>query len=791
MERVFLAKACVLSWLCLLAAPVALAQTNDPFQRFIRFHNSLDRTIYPVIQAPQDAPPPDKPNDKPTNCGIGGHLRIIVNQGTEGAGIPKGGTVTVKLPKDSPCPHGGFYDATRVYILVANFDAFEPLLNAPQKTVRIPDWDYGKYSPCAGCWVGKSSSDYGHDAPGQLLEYTIDSQDPATGSRFDDPNNPNGTPLLDFDVSYVDDAHLPVAMAIDDGGATQFMGSTLKPADFDARLTQFLTDGNWSRYAAYSPRNWATPEECTTPGGRPTNIGKTSFSCLTPRTDRVPSANIIITDAQTGGTSAFFLPQWDGTTPKQCNAPGSGADPTSNLKCSTPRPDGDGLDTPGQLCCPDPNNFMQGCCDLERFLIDNTHRKFNVDVTPKVFKLSNDTLANLVGRFTRWQGVANDPCLDQASEAITTAPVVDKHGFCSGFKRTIDFVWKEFAPQCPRRGDAADRCVAAAIIGYNLKDSTFDPGQCTKCPSIVEGACPRQCALEAQRNESVQALQRGLPWTASGDPAQCGSCPNATSCSSSCILPVVVSPDAKLYHRDKFLHFWADYKSVYNLNPFARFVHNYEAGLAAPGAYSFSIDDFYGNFGGPGSTLIIDVGSDIQKNSILPNKEPFDPFKQYHAGLGTGWDHAKVCGRDYRLPRSAPSNVGLSTPLSFWDNGTQKTECEVRLYATADESNYIAFLLKELTFSVTDDYTAKRYSVQGLSGVYAVRFPDDSPPDNAYCVANSTDKDLVSKGFCRANLSSGTLNLAYVGVSDAGCVGKSDDGACGRPLVNLNVPSLK
>ena len=189
--------------------------------------------------------------------------------------------------------------------------------------------------------------------------------------------------------------------------------------------------------------------------------------------------------------------------------------------------------------------------------------------------------------------------------------------------------------------------------------------------------------------------------------------------------------------------------------------------------------------------LIIDVGSDIQKSSVLPNKEPFDPFKQYHAGLGTGWDHAKVCGRDYRLPRSAPANVGLSTPLSFWDNGTQKAECEVRLYSTADESRYITFLLKELTYDVTDNYTAKSHAVQGLSGVYAVRFPTDSPPDNAYCMTTSTDADLVSKGFCRANLSAGTLNLAYVGVSDSGCVGKSDDGTCGRPLVNLNVPSLK
>ena len=214
--------------------------------------------------------------------------------------------------------------------------------------------------------------------------------------------------------------------------------------------------------------------------------------------------------------------------------------------------------------------------------------------------------------------------------------------------------------------------------------------------------------------------------------------------------------------------------------------------MPRPGAYSFSIDDFYGNFGGPGSTLIIDVGSDIQKNSVLPNKEPFDPFKQYHAGLGTGWDHAKVCGRDYRLPRSAPGNVGLSTPLSFWDNGTQKTECEVRLYATADESNYIAFLLKELTFNVTDDYTAKRYSCPGTERRLRGALPGPTRRRTTRTASTkSTDKDLVSKGFCRANLSAGTLNLAYVGVSDAACVGKSDDGACGRPLVNLNVPSLK
>src|ERR1700704_2103390 len=58
-----------LLWLSLglFASPAAFAQPIDQFQRYIRFHNSLQTTIYPVIQAPQDAPV--KEGDKGTNCG--------------------------------------------------------------------------------------------------------------------------------------------------------------------------------------------------------------------------------------------------------------------------------------------------------------------------------------------------------------------------------------------------------------------------------------------------------------------------------------------------------------------------------------------------------------------------------------------------------------------------------------------------------------------------------------------------------------------------------------------------
>jgi hypothetical protein len=148
--------------------------------------------------------------------------------------------------------------------------------------------------------------------------------------------------------------------------------------------------------------------------------------------------------------------------------------------------------------------------------------------------------------------------------------------------------------------------------------------------------------------------------------------------------PPVYSLDAVLWHRDKFLHFWAPYASPYNLNPFARFVHANDPvtaeGLDAPGAYSFSIDDFYGNYGGPGSTLIINVGG----TSALINKAPYDPYTQYFVGVAPGWHSAQVCGRDISLPDPA-SGLGTNVPFSFWaaDGSGRQPSCEIVLFADA------------------------------------------------------------------------------------------------------------
>jgi hypothetical protein len=775
------------------AAVESQAQGSDPFQRYFVIHNTLGATIYPVIQAPQSV---DK--GVAVNCGsvpgaggarIGGLMRIVVNMDASTPGVPSGQSVTVAIPKEAPgCPQGAFYTASRIFMLTADFELHKAMLNPDQRTRPYPDWPYA--APCAGCWVGiaaedpaRTGADYGYDVPGQLLEYTIISQNPADGSAFPSANDTRGRSLIDFDVSYVDYAHLPFAMAIGDGGATQFMGSTfgdggsLPNSLFATRLSNFVSDATWSAFAAYAPVHWAS--DCSpplAPDGGPKDIAKTRFSCLVPRVDVAPATAILIATARDGGGSSFFMAQTYGGYSTLCVDP-KGA----NAQCAVALPN-------NVNCCPDPVNGMQGCCDIKNFQIDKVlghwtaNPDFPTDPSKGTQRYSNPTLDDIVARFDKWQGALTTPCADGGA-GIREAPVIDQKGFCNAYKRTVDFVWKDFVGQCAgKKGTALDQCTVQKIIGYD-KNSGYDPNKCINCVGSPD-TCPASCVNEQMSNESVQALQRGLPWTPAGPPAECSACPShdLNACPAKCVFPKDLDSSAKLYHYDKFLHFWAPTASVYSLNPYARFVHSPD-GAAAPGAYSFSIDDFYGNFGGLGSTLVIQAGG----FSKLPNREPFDPYQQDFANMGTGWDHAKVCGRTYRLPPNTPAKVGLSSPLSFWNEGTQSTQCEVFIYPTADESKYVTFLVKEVSYNVVDQYTGHTQTVKGLSGVYAPR--GGASVQDPYCAKNSTAQDLVAKGLCNANMSAGTLNKAYVGVSDAGCT-NGNDWTCGRPMVNLNTPAL-
>src|SRR5262249_38283703 len=149
----------------------------------------------------------------------------------------------------------------RIVIFTVSPEAFDAKLTTyptktdpatAQITTEIFDpWTRGlcqtlEGAPVAGCWGGKAKAAYGSDAPGQLTEYTIISQfrgKPAAGG----PNDPKGVSNIGFNISYVDDAYLPVAMALA-GGATGYMGTALSSSTFSDRLTKFLNDPSthWS-----------------------------------------------------------------------------------------------------------------------------------------------------------------------------------------------------------------------------------------------------------------------------------------------------------------------------------------------------------------------------------------------------------------------------------------------------------------------------------------------------------------------------------------------------------------
>jgi hypothetical protein len=813
MKRTSLASAILgLGLMFLVPPPAAMAQLTDTdeFQRRFTFYNQLSVPIYPVIQAPNDS---NCATVDSQNYPKGALLRILVNAATRGGGIPAGGSATVAIPKTAPCPpKGGFYDSSRIFIFTASVEALEARLLEGQRTQEIKGVDFAL--ECAACWVGKASLDYGPDGPGQLLEYTIISQGPSGAAIPDSScvapnncgaNNTLGTPFIDFDVSYVDDAYLPVTMATA-GGTAQFMGSTLAFADqggkpgFNSRLTAFLKDGKWSRYAAFSDLNWNTTET----SGNPRLPNRTIFADLVPsdlgRTDKLPSANILVTNVQNpsgeAGVSGSYKPSWDGSYPRECKP-----DPPNqnkNLNCSAVA----GLVPPNNTyCCPQfkDDNTMLGCCDSINFLIDRQKRTWVIPEGTEPAKghweQHNDTRDDLVSRWVNWATPTENPCL--VDKVVQEAPVLDsdKKSFCANFNKTVDFVWNQFKSQCGQvalqrdvaavRGTVADTCVVSKIIGYDVKTDDNFKNLCGKCPT----ECPTDpCLVEIQRNESVQALMRGVPWTPAGDAQTCGACPGR-DCPKKCIFPEEALPaGVRLWHRDGFLHFWPPYSSEYNLNPFARFVHNFETGLAAPGAYSFSIDDFYGNFGGPGSTLIIEVGG----TSHMPNREPYNPYKQYFVAWGKGWDHAKVCNR-----RIKNASQRRNAPFSFWQDGKQSDTCEVFLYPSKDESKFLTFRLTEARdYDVVDSYTGLGQRISGLAGVYAQRPGTPVATNNKYCEENSA-ADPTLKLACNANLTSAggdtdlPVNTAYVSVSDKPCDGLNFDDpkyfTCGKPLIHLNI----
>lgn len=329
-------------------------------------------------------------------------------------------------------------------------------------------------------------------------------------------------------------------------------------------------------------------------------------------------------------------------------------------------------------------------------------------------------------------------------------------------------------------------------------------------------AC-RFCANEKLLNEAVQALFRNTPWTAVEGFAKCGVCPNVprteTACTpdlfATCVwadsTKFLVGGDARLYHTNKFLHYWAPYTSPYNLNPYARVVHcgppsddpkpicDDANGLEAPGTYSFSIDDFYGNYGSPGSNLLVDIGG--IKN--LKNPNPFDPFNNNNVSIGAGWHHARICvdsvtgagGRRFDLPQANGKGRPKSTPFSLYDSTGQKHDpCIVAVFEDAQETSFVKYQITEVSYNVFDTLTGKLQPVKGLGGAPASR--GQPTQDDAYCTANARGAAAdLSRDLCKGHVSPvGRGNRdGYSNVVE-NCPDPLTN-ACGRPQTDLVIPA--
>ena len=836
MKRALLVSALV--WLGLLfVVPPAVVEAVDPMQRFFRFYNELDNAVFPVISASQTA----------LNCASkypNQQLRIVVNgQAGRGKGVATNETVNVKIPKTdgADCPHGLFYDAARVYMFTTTIEDFDaaivPFKQGDTTTVALdpqPAWandlcfdkngvklpDVNGKAPC---WVGKAKSgfsDYNTEGPLQLIEYTIISRVGAGG--LPNQNDPAGTSNFGYNVSYVDHAYLPIAMGTA-GGEHGFLGTSMAGGQVNTRLTSFVTDpsAQWSVFAAWSKAQFEGSQATNPPGPIPPT---TAFRNIVTRTDKVPSGDITLKNTRevpTFPASPYTWSVWDGITNKKCNAP----NPLLNVACKNVSPTAD--------CCTAPTPGQEvdfkflACCDTPvGGIIDGLTRSRQSVGGP--LQVKNKTLANLMTRWMAWRDGnpsghnCDNPVGALANPAVgnpvvpPTTDLAAKVEFCKSFKRGVNYLWNEFQNipthnNCVKgpsyqpfaTDDQYNQCIVASIVGFDIipfdKRIPPEPDPCVSngaqlCPNIDPSKCPAACSNEFQRNFVAQSVLRGVPWTGQGDPVtQCGGCPSTDEqqCQHiACISNQVKdsSPLNRMYHFDGFLHFQAPYAgdgSAYNLDPYARFIHNKDIGLNALSAYSFSIDDFYGFIGADGTTMVINVGG----ASALDNRDPRDPYSELKVVFGTGFHGARVCGREYTID---PTKPGPAFPVSFYklDGGqyVKKQYCEVTVFTNAAKTQWLKALLQLKTLQVTDRWTGLAHTVETLSGglneehTWVDRHDNAVPLLDKYCLDNSNDPGKAQKCVLKMFSSPTGAREAYIGVQECA---SSRDQTCGRPLVQL------
>ncbi len=365
------------------------------------------------------------------------------------------------------------------------------------------------------------------------------------------------------------------------------------------------------------------------------------------------------------------------------------------------------------LCCPVQNGDYLACCGLVNYSIDNTTKRGDGGTNP--------ALADTYARWQPW--IEGTPCanINQITSWPSDDPAFDKPKFCNAFQASVKYLWNIYTndayakDQCKTlTGDFHKYCILAQIVGYT---------------SGPEGG---------QQPQTVQAVLRNVPW---GD-----------------------GKPTLQYQWDKFLHYWAPFDSIFNLNPFIPFIKAKMVGMRAKSGYSFSIDDQWGNYQDLASGAIIDIGG----LSELPNRESFDPYEQYRLSLPKGWNHATICGRPYDLKDQAQTLT-----FSFWKNGKPIDYCDIAVYPNASDTPVIKYRLIEYSATVTDQWTGLQHEVQGFKTANPDFCTQNTSPTLRYIC--SPDQTKLEPKFPDNN--GAGLEVVFVSLAPAQ-----------RPIVSMTMP---
>jgi len=575
------------TWLGYAKIPVHVKETVN-YQRYITFKNDFAFPIFPVIQVPADI------CDGAQNKGV---RRILVNTKGE-QGLASGDTVTVLIPngtddkkevtvdvngKPTTVVRNCWYQAGRIYIFAVDLSEFEKKMvaldsNNDDMITKYADPEHPKQATCfqgsmqkkgdpGFCKIGTAKNSFSADVPAQLAEYTFDSDG---GSPNLDPDT--GIPMADIDVSNVDDLAFPLAASVDNHGATGYMGLALDLTEFNTRVNRFtgLDKGMGAQlnWPIYAAYLKADPAYNAFAKLLPTQLNNTADASLF---GHIPAAYNSINNTLGRPLSALYRVH----------------------------------DKPGQ-----PNYLITGV---------------QYDETTKI--PANTEFSKYLDRWKSW--IAADqpytgPCANLGGlkwpDNITEA--FDKLNFCEKFRENVQLVWEHFLEDksdgfngtqgvYKTKPSLNSQNWLAFYSDCGLYDEVNHPDvkpakddDRLKIPCIIQHIVGYNSQmLTGELPSRVQALLRGVAY----DPEK----------------------THRQYQFDPFLLFAAPYDSEFNLDPFTRFIHNTKDGVGAV-AYSFSIDDKYGNFRDASSGFIVDAGG----VSELQNQAAYDPYQQYKLSWG-------------------------------------------------------------------------------------------------------------------------------------------------------------